>query len=118
MTHSLFSVRQKKENFAEQRQAVRFTEIIVRGANRDKNSLLGERKKSFTKEIGKDIFVQQIPQISKKIQHFGKKTHISLHVSKKSSNFAPEIDLFPLLHEKVSEKFRNIRSLITIIYAP
>ena len=42
----------------------------------------------------------------------------NLHMSEKNTTFAPEIDLFPLLHEKVSEKFRNRRYLITIIYAP
>ena len=41
-----------------------------------------------------------------------------LHISNIFCTFVTKFDLFLLSHKKVSEKFRNIRYLITIIYAP
>ena len=51
------SVRQKKKILRSKDKDVRFTEIIVRGANRDKNSLLGKNKiLYFVKEEERFLF--------------------------------------------------------------
>ena len=59
LTHAecLLSVRQKKKILRSKDKDVRFTEIIVRGANRDKNSLLGKNKiLYFVKEEERFLF--------------------------------------------------------------